>query len=152
MADVAEEMVEAFAIGKGAIVGASRQSALADHRGVVAGTLQMGRNGDLSRVLRKFVRPIRADVHMPRMLAGEQARPRWQAHGATRVVLREPHSVVRHAVEMRRFKVLLAIATNVAVAQIVGQAEVELFLSARKRHRGGAVCGSVLISSSEARL
>src|SRR6185437_9855610 len=66
---------------------------------------------------------IIADVGVPRMLAGHQHAARRRADIVTRVVGREAHSLTGQAIKVRRLDLLLPIATEIAVAEIVGNEE-----------------------------
>ena len=62
--------------------------------------------------------------HMPaadRQPAGEQRRPARRADLGRRVELREPHALGGHAVEVRRADGRVAVAAEVAVAEVVGE-------------------------------
>ncbi len=62
---------------------------------------------------------------------GQEARARRRARGVPRVMLREPHPGVRQSVEMRRRELLLPIAAEVAIAQIVAEDEDDVRAAAR---------------------
>jgi len=55
-----------------------------------------------------------------RVVAGHQATPRRGADSGTRVVTCETHSLDGHLVDARRPKTGLSVATQVAIAQIIG--------------------------------
>ena len=58
-----------------------------------------------------------------RIAARHQRRPRRGAERRRAVELRQPRPFGRHAVEVRRFELRMAVAAEVAVAEVVGQDE-----------------------------
>ena len=64
-----------------------------------------------------------ADGGVAGVLAGHQAAARRGADGAAGVELRELHPLGRHAVDVRRLDLLLAVAAEFAVAEVVGDDE-----------------------------
>ena len=98
------------------------ETPLADDAGVVARALEHLRE---RRVLaaqrdRVAVRPVVAtDARVASVLAREERPARGRTAGAARVGLREAHPLAGEAVEVRRGKLLLPVATQVSPAQIV---------------------------------
>ena len=60
---------------------------------------------------------------MPGVQARHEAASRWSTNRASRIEIREAHSLGRELVDVRRFDSLLAVATEIAVTQIVGEDE-----------------------------
>ena len=67
---------------------------------------------------------------MAGVLAGHEAAARRRADGAAGVGLGEAHALGRQAVEVGRLDALLAVAAEVAVAEVVGQDEDDVGLGA----------------------
>ena len=74
---------------------------------------------------------VAADRGMAGVVAGHQATARRGADGAAGVALREAHALRGQAVEVRRLDLLLAVAAEVAIAQVVGQDENDVGRSGR---------------------
>ena len=70
-----------------------------------------------------FWKPLRrlivADVTVPRVLSGHQGTARGGAHVVSRAVRNEPHSLPGQAIDIRGADLLLAIAADVAVSEII---------------------------------
>ena len=99
---------------------------LADHSGGVAGGLEDRRQQDLPLVDVGEVVLLVAVLGDPdRIAAGEQRGARRAAH-RLRVEAREPHALVRHAVDARRLEVGGPEHPEVAVALVVGEHEDEV--------------------------
>ena len=62
-----------------------------------------------------------ADVGVPGMLARHQHTSRRCTDGIATVVLREPHPFGGQSVDMRRLDLLLPVAAQFGIAQVVGQ-------------------------------
>ena len=60
---------------------------------------------------------------MSRVQAGHERTPGRGANRAAGIVLRETHALGRHAIDVWRLYVLLAVASKVALAEIVRQDE-----------------------------
>ncbi len=136
LAVVAEEQVKALGAG---ITGGAHvpQTPLADRRGRVALSFEQLGDGHLgcgdrllagrlpSVLLPEVIQPSRrqvaANVGMPGMLAGHQATPRGGADCVTAVVLRKAHPFRGQAVDVRRPDLLLAVAAQLRVAEVIGE-------------------------------
>ena len=123
LVEVAKEVVEAFAVGDARCARLS-QSPLADDARSVARAFENLRDGHvlLSQRYPLAAPPhVATDVCVPLMQPRHQAGARGGADGGGRVELCEAQPLARHAVEVRRPDELLAVAAEVAVAQVVGE-------------------------------
>src|SRR4029453_12590481 len=68
----------------------------------------------------------RGEPHPGRIAPREQRRARWCADRRTDVELREPRSLARHAIQVRRRVVGTSVAAEVAVAHVVREYEDEV--------------------------
>ena len=110
---------------------------LAAMAGRVARALEQSRQGDFTRaqVRDTALGEPRVDAVAKRRAAREQGRARRTAHGAGGVALREPHALVRERVEVRCLDDGMAVAGEVAIAEVVGEEEDEVRLR-RERKTG----------------
>jgi hypothetical protein len=114
--EVPEGVLEALKIGPPAVVG-KPEAPLSDHGRRIAGVLQELRDGDVLRPERDL--RVAADVRVAHVVAGHQGAPGRRADGAPGIVLGEPHPFGGHLVEARGLELLLAVAAQVAPAQVV---------------------------------
>src|SRR5579872_3546003 len=68
------------------------------------------------------------DVHPLRILAGENAGPRRRANRARGIIIREANALVRHLVDVRRLVKRAAIATEIALSEIIDEDEDDIGL------------------------
>ena len=116
---VPEEVVEPlFPGGTGGVVVA--QAPLADTGGGIAGRLEEFGHGHAIG-FEPLALPHRGGV--TDVQARHQREPRRGAHGRASVMLREADALGSQAVEAGRLQALLAVAAEVAVAEVVGQDE-----------------------------
>lgn len=118
--DVAEEMVEAYVVGIGEIVG-SADAPLAHAGCGVTRLLEDRGQGGLIRLDDDRLGGIATHHRASHVPTREQNAAGRGAYRATRVELSETHTLRRHLVETRRLKCLLTEATEIAVTEVVGQ-------------------------------
>ncbi len=87
----------------------------------IAGRFQHRGHGRVVRLQFIFIVPPHAAV--AGVQPGHQRAARWRTHRAAGVELSEPHAAGGQAIDVRRFDLLLAIAAQIAVAEIIGQEE-----------------------------
>ena len=63
--------------------------------------------------------------------AGEKGGPAGSAHFRGRIKIGEPHPLPRHAVEMRRANARVPITAEVAVPQVIGKYEYDIWSTPR---------------------
>ena len=131
--EVAEEEVEALARGdaRRAFV---PEPPLADQARRVTGAAE--NLGDRQIFGPEVVLAVAANVGVAGVQARHEYRARGGADGRTRVELREAHPFPRHAVEVRRPDPSLAVAPEVAVAEVVGEDENDVRALEAGRTRG----------------
>src|SRR5262249_15136963 len=118
LVEVAEEVVKPLAVGD---AGAARlpQTPLADETRAVAGPLEhLGHGGVLGPQRHQRVA---ANLGVPGVPARHQTTAGWRADGAAGVALRESNTVGGELVEVWRQNLLLPVAAEIAVPQIVGK-------------------------------
>ena len=126
LAVVAEEVVEA--LPQRVALGAGRAEPPLPHGGgrVALGLQELGdrdrrrRQRHLPLGLQLAVVP---DGRVPRVLPGQEDAARGRADGVPRVVLREAHALGGEAVERGRADLLLSVAAELGVAEVVGEDE-----------------------------
>ena len=62
-----------------------------------------------------------ADVRMSRVLARQQRASRRRAHRTSRVMLRKPHALCGHSIDVGRSDLFLPVTAQLAVSQIICQ-------------------------------
>ena len=138
LVEVAEEVVEALA-GWARCRFPPRRGPICRTARCVARSLQHVGHGHLVGPQAHFGLAIAADGGVAGVLAGHEAAARRRADGAAGVGLGEAHALGGQAVQVRREDVLLAVAAEVAVAEVVGQDEDDVgarrLSRARRRRR-----------------
>ena len=124
LAVVAEEAVEA--LPERVALGAGRPEPPLPHRAgdVALGLEQLGqgdRGGRERGLALRLHLAVVADGRVPGVPAGQEDAARGRADGVPRVVLREAHALGRQAVERGRADLPLAVAAELAVAEVVGE-------------------------------
>ena len=125
LAEVAEEVIEAMVAGQAAFGFADvAEAPFADERGGVAGLLEDAGHGEILGAQGLGERISRAGVAahagVAVVLAGHEDAPRRGADRGAGVELGEPQAFARHAIEVRRLDDVLTVATEFAVAEIIG--------------------------------
>ena len=124
---------------------AAAEMPLAEERGAVTGGLQRPRQRGGAGIqpvrhpaARVVAQPGEVRIAVPArgVLAGHRRDARGRADGMRRVELQEPRAVGGQPVEMRRPDSRVAVAAEIAVAEVVGQNEEEVGA------RGGSRCGT----------
>ena len=124
LVQVTEEVIEAL-FARQTRLGRSHipESPFAHKCRGIAGSPQCVGHGQVifpQRLSRRVGAPrVAPHSRMSVMLARHEDRARRCTDGRTRVELREPHSLTRHAIELRCADLLLAVTTQVAVTEIV---------------------------------
>ncbi|OHB72155.1 MAG: hypothetical protein A2V70_20800 [Planctomycetes bacterium RBG_13_63_9] len=109
-----------MAVGDAGRVGLAQTPFADDARGV-AGLLEQLGHG---HVLRPQRHPgVAADQRVTGVQPRHQAASRGRTDRAAGIAVRKPHTLLGHAIEVRRPDHLLAVAAEVAIAEIVGQDE-----------------------------
>ena len=108
---------------------------LAAMAGRVARALEQSRQRDLARaqVRDTALGDPGVDAVSKRRAPREQRRARRTADGAGGVTLRQPHALLRERVEVRRLDDRMAVAREVAVAEVVGEEEDEVGLRGERK-------------------
>src|SRR6056297_1740273 len=79
--------------------------------------------GDRQLRTAKISRLVSLQSRVPNMLAGPERQPRGTTHGVSRIMIGEAQALLGDSIQMRRFNDLLSIATQIAVAQVIGHHE-----------------------------
>src|SRR5206468_13023923 len=138
---------EAVRIGDARRAGAA-QTPFAENPGAVSGLLEQACHGDVRR-LEVHVLLVAAYAGVAGVFARHQRATRWSADSVAGVDLSEAHPFGRQAVDVRRLNHLLPEAAEVAIAQVVGQAENDVgFRAGALRAQHGASQASQKFSSA----
>ena len=126
LAEVAEEIIEALAVGMTFVVGHA-EAPFANQAGAVAGGFQDFGNGDVVRAER-LCRSIRAasvaaNGGVAGMLTGHEDAAGRRADSGAGVEAGEAHAFASHAIEVGRFDFALTVRAEFTVAEIVGHDE-----------------------------
>ncbi len=134
LAQVAEEVIEAHAVGLARTAGPAK-APLADRRRPIARGLQ--RRPDRDRAGLERALPLEAevvphvaaeahlvvvaDVGVAGVLARQQRTPRGRTHGTAGIVRGEAHALGGEPVDVRRADLLLPVAAHLTHAEVIGQ-------------------------------
>src|SRR5258708_38958798 len=122
LAEVSEEIVEAAQVRHAAGRDAA-QPPLPIHRRFVAGAFQKLRKCEFAGLQAEFRSSVAANGGVPGVAAGHERAARGRAYRGSCVSLRKANSLTCQRVDVRSPDALLAVATQVAVTQIVGEDE-----------------------------
>ena len=103
------------------VVGIAAQPRLSDQSGVIARLLKRLREDQIVRIFAHLQLTVSAHIGVSAMLPFEQATTRRAAHRAPGIVIRKTNPLIGHTIEVRGLYHLLPIATQVAVAEVIGQ-------------------------------
>ena len=119
---IAKEIVEALAVGLARGIRPAQAPFADQPRPVALGLENLG-NGNLLIAERMLAHRldflVAADARVSRVETGHERGARRRAHGAARAETSEAHAVGRELIQYRRLNVLLPVAPQVAVAQII---------------------------------
>jgi len=116
--DVAEEGIKAMHFGVVQRRGMTH-SPFSHASGDVTGSTQDF--GDRQVSWSEQGRVITADPGVASVVTLQQHRAGWSAYGRSCVVLGEAHALVGHGIEMRCFKDLLSVTSQISIAEIICQ-------------------------------
>jgi hypothetical protein len=136
LGEEAEPLVPAFARGIAGITEAT-DAPFAEHGGGVAGLLEHFGDGEVAGLQEFFVSLVAADAGVAGVEACHQRAAGRGADGAAGVDLGEAGTFGGHAVDVWRLDFLLAVAAEVAVAEIVGEDEDDVGRAALGENRDG---------------
>ena len=134
LVEVAHELVEAL-LPRHAVRADVSEAPLAEAARRVALLLEQLRDGHVLREDRHAA-GVRANRGVSHVHPGHQDAPRGSANGAARIGVREDHALGRHAIDVRSEDLVLAVAAELAVAEVVGHDEHDVW-----RAGGGGLLG-----------
>ena len=120
LVEVAEEIIKALVVRRGRAVLVA-EAPFTDERGVIAGLFEQAGDGAVLGFQPDL--GIAADGGVAGVLAGHEHAARRRADGGAGVELREAQALRRQPVDVRCGDLLLPVAPEVAVAEIVGEDE-----------------------------
>jgi len=142
LVEIAVELVEAAGVGKPARSGIA-ESPLAHEGGAIAGLAK--KIGHREIAIAQWDARVAADPAMSSVIAGHQRAARRRAHRASGVGLREAQTARGQGVDVGSADALLAVTTKVAVAEIVGQDENDVWFR-RRTQKLSAVDHAVMVT------
>ncbi|OPZ07740.1 MAG: hypothetical protein BWZ10_02774 [candidate division BRC1 bacterium ADurb.BinA364] len=127
-----QPIVEAVVVGLRLIAGqAAVGSPLADETGVVARIAQHGADGALFalQMHRRIVGDVGIDAEPERIATCQNARSRRRARSGRRIEIGKSNPFGRHAVDIRRRYAVAAVASQIAIALVVGHEDHDVGLA-----------------------